>query len=97
MTIRTKAQIARKVTEALSCDRRQAALAVDALLGLVKERLADGESVLLSGFGKFEVLDKEARPGRNPATGEPIEIDGRRVVVFRWSPKLRERINRAKV
>ena len=89
----TKAKIADAVALSLGCDRSQSAKVVESLLVLIKETLATGEDLLVSGFGKFEVKEKEPRVGRNPATGEQMTLDGRRVVVFRCSPKLREHIN----
>ena len=67
---------------------------VDSLFAIVKARLEKGETVLISGFGKFQVRFKWARKGRNPRTGEQIILDSRRVVKFHCSPKLKEKINR---
>lgn len=77
----------------LPVSKKRATELVDALLRIIKERLADGEDVLLPGFGKFQVRFKWARKGRNPQTGEPIILDSRRTVTFRCSPKLRNKIN----
>ena len=65
----------------------------ETLLEIIKQRLEAGEDVLISGFGKFEVREKSPRNGRNPATGEPIRLETRRVVTFLPSGKLRELIN----
>ena len=59
----------------------------------IKWTLESGEDVLISGFGKFCVKDKNERKGRNPATGETAILPARRVVTFKWSKKLREKIN----
>lgn len=59
----------------------------------IKTSLGSGEDVLFSGFGKFKVKDKGPRRGRNPGTGEDMMLDARRVVTFKCSGKLRERIN----
>ncbi len=59
----------------------------------MKRTLEDEKDVLISGFGKFCVKEKGSRRGRNPATGDDMELWGRRVVTFKWSGKLRERIN----
>jgi integration host factor subunit alpha len=68
---------------------------VDELLGTIKGALADGEDVLISGFGKFSVKKKGGRRGRNPVTGETLMLDQRRVVRFKYSGALRDKINRS--
>ena len=65
----------------------------ETLLELMKSSLASGEDVLISGFGKFCVKQKEERKGRNPATGEDLILESRKVVTFKCSGKLRERVN----
>ena len=66
---------------------------VDRTMELIKGTLASGEDVLISGFGKFEVREKSARRGRNPQTGGELILDARRVVTFKPSGKLREKLN----
>jgi integration host factor subunit alpha len=66
---------------------------VETLLEIIKSTLVSGEDVMISGFGKFCVKDKRERKGRNPATGEDMMLAPRRVVTFRTSGKLREKIN----
>ena len=66
---------------------------VETLLGIIKSKLASGEDVLVSGFGKFCVHKKRERRGRNPATGKDVKLEARRVVTFKCSRKLREKIN----
>ena len=61
---------------------------------IIKFTLESGEAVLISGFGKFDVKDKGRRRGRNPNTGLEAVIDARRVVRFKWSGRLRDRMNR---
>jgi integration host factor subunit alpha len=63
------------------------------LLEIVKRTLASGEDVLVSGFGKFCVKEKTERRGRNPATGDAMMLRPRRVVTFKCSGKLREKID----
>jgi integration host factor subunit alpha len=63
------------------------------LIEIIKRSLESGEDVLVSGFGKFKVREKKARKGRNPATGEGVILDPRRVVTFHCSGKLRKKIN----
>jgi integration host factor subunit alpha len=71
----------------------QAREAVETILRIIKSSLESNENVLLSGFGKFSVNDKSARKGRNPQTGESLMLDARRVVTFKPSGKLREKVN----
>ena len=66
---------------------------VETLLKIIKLGLSSGEDVLISGFGKFCVKEKRERKGRNPATGEDVMIEARRVVTFHCSGKLRKKIN----
>lgn len=71
----------------------QAREAVETILRIIKSNLENGEDVLLSGFGKFNVKDKNARRGRNPKTGESMMLEARRVITFRPSGILREKVN----
>ena len=66
---------------------------VESLLEIIKSTLESGDDVLISGFGKFSVKEKRGRRGRNPATDETMMLAPRRVVTFKCSGKLRERIN----
>jgi len=63
------------------------------LLELIKRSLESGEDVLISGFGKFCVKNKKKQKGRNPATGKDLIIAPRKVVTFKWSGKLKEKLN----
>jgi len=67
---------------------------VERVLAIMKETLSAGEDVLISGFGKFSVKGKRARRGRNPQTRESLILAARKVVVFKPSGILRERMNR---
>lgn len=69
------------------------ARAVDSLFELMKSTLASGEDILITGFGKFSVNEKNPRNGRNPQTGNAIVLDARRVVTFKSSPVLRSKLN----
>ena len=71
----------------------QAREAVETILGIIKSSLENGEDVLLSGFGKFNVNAKFARKGRNPKTGESMILDARKVATFKPSGILREKVN----
>ena len=88
----------RDLTEAVCGEagivRRDAAELVDGFIEAIVERLSAGEEVKISSFGSFTVRDKGLRMGRNPKTGEPAAILPRRIVVFRPSAKLKERINK---
>jgi integration host factor subunit alpha len=70
---------------------------IETLLEVIKSKLASGEDVLVSGFGKFCVRKKHERKGRNPATGEDMRIEARRVVTFRCSRQLRDKINKSQL
>ena len=66
---------------------------VETLLEIIKSTLASGEDVLISGFGKFNVVDKKERRGRNPATDEDMILPARRVITFKCSGRLRNSVN----
>ena len=68
--------------------------AVEIILRIIKSSLENGDDVLLSGFGKFNVKDKSARKGRNPKTGESLMLEAKRVVTFKPSGLLRKKVNR---
>ncbi len=92
MTI-TKMELAHQLMDNLSLSRQDAMDLVASLFLTIRETLAAGEAVRLSGFGNFTLRDKTSRPGRNPKTGEPSVISARRVVTFKASPKLRQCCN----
>ena len=89
----TKSQIIEEVRANNRLTKKQSSETVEALLEIMKETLASGEDVLISGFGKFYVKEKKERRGRNPATGEDMMLDARKVITFKCSGKLRERVN----
>ena len=89
----TKAHIVETVAEAIGFTRKKSIETVETLLELIKQSLASGDDVLISGFGKFSVKQKAKRKGRNPATGKDMILDPRKVVTFKWSEKLKERLN----
>lgn len=74
-------------------DRIQSEIILETLLEIIKVRLAAGEDVLISGFGKFCIKDKKQRRGRNPATGDDLILGARKVVTFNCSASLRNSIN----
>lgn len=89
----TKADIVERVADRLNCSKSEAAALIDSFFDIVKDKLAAGEVVKLSGFGSFRVRQKRPRRGRNPQTGETLVIEGRRVVSFRASPVLRRSLD----
>ena len=91
----TKEHLISLVAEANGYHRIQSVELVDTLLEIIKSKLVSGEDVLISGFGKFCVKEKHERRGRNPATGEDMMMKARRVVTFRWSGRLRAKINKS--
>lgn len=88
----TKNDIVTKVND-MGFTKKQSVDVVESLLEIIKGTLATGNDVLVSGFGKFCVKSKNPRRGRNPATGEDLMLKERKVVTFKCSGKLRERIN----
>jgi integration host factor subunit alpha len=89
----TKSDIAGALHQRVGFTQKRSAELVDLILGLMKEALERGEKVKISGFGSFEVRRKPPRKGRNPQTGEEIVLAQRRVVTFRPSELLKERLN----
>jgi integration host factor subunit alpha len=92
----TKAKVVENVYEELDLPRKQCVEIVESFLEIMKQSLENGEDVMMSGFGKFMVKEKRARRGRNPATGDEMMLDPRRVVTFKCSGKLRDMINNGK-
>ncbi len=88
----TKNKIVEQVNE-LGFTKKKSVDIVESLLEIIKRSLEEGEDVLVSGFGKFCIKDKSTRRGRNPATGDDLLLEARRVVTFKCSGKLRDRIN----
>lgn len=79
----TKAALAENLSETIGMSKRDAKETVEAFFEEVRKALENGEQVKLSGFGNFDLRDKNQRPRRNPKTGEDIPITARRVVTFR--------------
>jgi integration host factor subunit alpha len=88
----TKADIADRLFDEVGLNKREAKEFVDSFFEAIRIALEGGENVKLSGFGNFQLRDKNPRPGRNPKTGEEIPITARRVVTFRPGQKLRARV-----
>jgi len=89
----TKQTIINKISEKNNQTPSQAKDTIETLLEIIKSTLASGEDIMISGFGKFCVNEKAPRKGRNPATGREMMLGRRRVVVFRCSGVLRDKIN----
>ena len=88
----TKADLADLLFEKVGLNKREARELVDLFFEELRASLSTGEQVKLSGFGNFDLRDKNQRPGRNPKTGEEIPISARRVVTFRPGQKLKARV-----
>jgi integration host factor subunit alpha len=88
----TKAEMAEALFDQLGLNKREARELVDLFFEQMRNALAKGSQVRLSGFGNFDLRDKSQRPGRNPKTGEEIPVSARRVVTFRPGQKLKARV-----
>jgi integration host factor subunit alpha len=89
----TKAEIAEQVHDNLGRNKKEAGRMVEALFEMIKKSLEEGKDVMISGFGKFSIRLRGERVGRNPLTGDAIMLPTKKVVTFKCSGKLRERIN----
>jgi integration host factor subunit alpha len=89
----TKADIAEKIADECGFMRGEAAEIMEKLLEIMKAALVSGEDVMISGFGRWSVKDKRERRGRNPQTGDELLLDSRRVVTWKYSPRLKESVN----
>jgi len=89
----TKAHIVQALAEQNGYPNKQSSEMTETLLEVIKRSLESGENVLISGFGKFCVKEKHERRGRNPSTGEDMILEPRRVVTFRCSRRLRDKVN----
>ncbi|MCP4683052.1 MAG: integration host factor subunit alpha [Desulfobacterales bacterium] len=89
----TKADLMDSIHTQLDLPRHICTRLIESLLEIIKQRLENGEDVLISGFGKLCVKDKKERRGRNPATGKDLMLGERKVVTFKCSGKLRNRVN----
>ena len=89
----TKARVTEIVAAQNGWSQSQSSEYVELLLEIIKRTLISGEDIFISGFGKFQVKEKRKRRGRNPATGEDLMLDPKRVVTFKCSGRLRKFIN----
>mgnify|MGYP000123061608 CR=1 FL=1 len=88
----TKADLAEMLFDELGLNKREAKEIVDMFYGEISLDLEHNDQVKISGFGNFVLRDKKGRPGRNPKTGEDVQISPRRVVTFRSGQKLKARV-----
>ena len=93
MAALTKNDIVEMIEENLEIKRTEASETVETLLEILKSTLEAGEDIMISGFGKFQIQEKKARKGRNPATGGSMTLPARKVVTFKCSGKLRDHVN----
>lgn len=89
----TKVQIINSISDQIGYPKNHSAEIVETLLEIIKKILESGDDVLVSGFGKFCVKEKNVRKGRNPSTGDDMMLRSRKVVAFKCSGKLRAKIN----
>ena len=89
----TKVEMVNSIVDQIGYPKNKSSEIVEILLELIKSSLASGDDVLISGFGKFCVKEKGKRRGRNPATGNDMMLKPRKVVTFRCSGGLRDKIN----
>lgn len=88
----TKADIVERVYKEAGFSKKEAADLVDMVFKVIKDTLSRGEKVKISGFGNFSIRDKSTRVGRNPQTGDSMDISARRVLTFKPSQVLKEDI-----
>lgn len=89
----TRADLAEAVYREIGLSRSESSTLVESMIGHISESLQRGEHVKLAGFGTFSLRDKKERMGRNPKTGEDVPITSRRVLVFKPSQVLKERVD----
>ena len=92
-TTLTRSDLSEAVYREIGLSRNESAEMVETVLMRISNALVKGENVKISSFGTFAVRDKGARMGRNPKTGEEVPIDPRRVLVFRPSHTMKDRVN----
>ncbi len=89
----TKVDMVNSICEEIGFSKRDSAKITETLFDIIKETLENGDNVKLSGFGSFNIQYKRARRGRNPQTGESMTISARRILSFKPSNVLREKLN----
>lgn len=91
----TRADLAETLYREIGLSRHESSELVEAIIGYISDTLLKGEKVKIAGFGTFSLRDKRERIGRNPKTGKVVPITSRRVIVFKPSQVLRERVDSA--
>jgi len=89
----TKADIIKSIQDQLDIPKDRSTDLFESVLEIIKQSLVNGEEVKISGFGKFYLIDKKARNGRNPHTREHMIIEPRRIVSFKYSARARVKLN----
>jgi integration host factor subunit alpha len=89
----TKDKLAQRIRVVCGSTKKDSQRLVEKVLEIMKDTLANSENVLISGFGKFCITDKNSRRGKNPATGEDLMLEQRKVVTFKCSGVLKDKIN----
>lgn len=92
----TRNSLIAKIVEEMEFTKKDATDSMEQLIEIIKSTLASGEDVLFSGFGKFCVKKKGQRRGRNPSTGDDMMLDARKMITFKCSGRLRDRVNKGK-
>ncbi len=89
----TKIEIVEKITNQLGFSKKEALDHLESVFSTMKQTLVSGEDLKISGFGKFEIKQKNNRRGRNPQTGEDLTIESRKIMTYKASSILKEKIN----
>ena len=92
----TKTELITTLATASGAEKKQAKIFLEALTSLIEKQIKKGGEVPMSGLGKFKVVKRKARMGRNPATGEPIKIAAKTVVKFTVAKNLKDLVKKAK-
>lgn len=90
----TKSTLIEEISNIFNQNPSQSKEVLETLIEIIKSTLASGEDIMISGFGKFQVIEKSSRKGRNPATGDAMILEKRRVVTFKCAGKLKDKINK---
>lgn len=93
MSTLTKSDMIEHLMHELNLTRQEGRCLVESFFDELSDSLIEGKEVKLSGFGNFELKDKNSRPGRNPKTGEPVDVSARRVVTFKTGQKFRQKVD----
>ena len=89
----TKADIIQKIADGCGFSKGESSEIVEKILDIIKTSFIQGEDVMISGFGKWSVKEKNSRRGRNPQTGETLTLDARTVITWKYSPVLKKSVN----